>query len=172
MQEKEKEKEEIETLIDFSQYAVARQEFFCPRIFQRVVTHKELSEALANGKNKLYRHNSAKRNTSLTKEGAIVVLDMFWGQYDAVTYNRDTDDRHFLLVLEIPQSRIIEYGKGTYLDYDVREMVEVDEFLITGYKPNEIKAIYDIAGLYFHDVYRDSKYGRPENIKLERQDVL
>ena len=68
--------------------------------FQRIITTTEWSNVCALPQNKIYKHNSSKRNTTLTKNGVIVVFDMFWGQFDAVTYNKETGDKHIFNYFE------------------------------------------------------------------------
>jgi hypothetical protein len=133
---------------------------------QRIATVKELSEVLSLSDNEIYKRNSAKTNTTLAKEGIIAVKKMHIGQYDAVTYNKDTGDSHVLLVLEMPRSRIVERGKGLYLDYIKHNEVLVDEYIIIGYRPKEVIAVYNIADLYFTDVYGAEQYGSPNDIHI------
>ena len=64
-------------------------------------------------------------------------------------------------------SRIIEKGKGVYYDYPCFSKIFCDEFIITGYRPEDIRAVYNLKDKSFHDVYEDLQFGRIEHIKLE-----
>jgi hypothetical protein len=136
-------------------------------LIQRIVTLKELAEVFALPIGEIYKRNSSRRNTTLGKEGLIIVERMYHGQFDAVTHNEETGDSHLLLVLEIPQERIIEEGKGLYLEYNDFNEVLVDEFLISGYKKEEIKELYDLKGFRINDVYGDCEFGEIKDIRLE-----
>lgn len=142
------------------------------RLLQRIVTIQEFAKVLQHEGKQLYKHNSIRMNTTLKKPGTIAVDLMFWGQYDAVTCNIDTGDSHALIVIEVPVSRIIEKGKGVYFDYPCFSKIFCEEFIITGYSPNDIKAIYNLKDKSFHDVYDDLQFGRIEHIKLEKTDLL
>ena len=140
-------------------------------LLQRIVTLRELADVFCHEGKRLYKHNSSRRNTSLTKPGTIAVDIMFWGQYDAVTYNKDTGDTHLLIILEVPKSRIKEKGRGVYFEYEYRSQVFCEEYIIAGYRPDDIKAVYNLKGKSFHEVYSDLQFGRIEHIKLEKVDL-
>jgi len=65
--------------------------------------------------------------------------------------------------------RIIERGKGKYHAYPDFEEVLVDEFLISGYKKNEILTVYHLEKFCFSDVYGECSFGEIENIKIEKR---
>ena len=136
---------------------------------QRIVHIKELIEVSNAPRDKIYERDSSFRSamTTLKKPGTVVVKDMHHGQFDAVTGGADErGDTHALIVMKVPKSRIIERGKGQYLCYETREIIDVDELVIVGYKPSEIIGVYGLSGLMFDDVYKTGPYGKADEIKL------
>ena len=139
---------------------------------QRIVHIKELIEVTNAPRDKIYERDSSFRSamTTLERPGTVVVKNMFHGQFDAVTGVTDErGDTHALIVMQVPKSRIIERGKGQYLCYETREIVDIDEFVITGYKPSEIIGVYGLSGLMFDDVYKTGPFGKSDEIKLDNR---